>query len=119
MYCTPGFAEVGGVPLIVGAELPAAAVTAMLNAGSHAILRPSLTPMVMLPYVPALALCGVPCSCPFVRLKVAHAGRLLIMNVSSRPSGSLAVGVKEYALPAVTVVAGVPEITGGRLCERV
>jgi len=33
-------------------------------------------------------------------------------NVRLLPDGSLAVGVKEYAVPAVTLVPGVPEIVG-------
>jgi len=48
----------------------------------------------MLLNVPASALCGVPRSVPVAVSKAAHAGRLLILNVSGLPSGSLAFGVK-------------------------
>jgi hypothetical protein len=44
---------------------------------------------------------------------VAQVGRFAIANVSVPPSGSLAVGAHEYAVPTVAVVAGVPEIVGG------
>jgi hypothetical protein len=51
---------------------------------------------------------GVPDKRPVVGENVAHAGRFWILNVSTSPSGSLAVGVNEYAWPAVTVVNGCP-----------
>ena len=47
-------------------------------------------------------------------LKLAHEGRFWIENPSELPSGSDAVGRKLYALPTVTEVEGVPEITGAR-----
>src|SRR5436190_23985110 len=66
----------------------------------------------MLANVPAAV--GVPCSWPVAALNVAQAGRFVMLKVSVSPSGSLAVGVNEYATPVVAVVAGVPEIVGGR-----
>ena len=47
-------------------------------------------------------------------LKLAQAGLFCTANDSVFPSGSLAVGLKEYAVPATSVVAGVPDIAGGR-----
>jgi hypothetical protein len=120
-YCVPCLAVVGGVPVIVGALfvgvglVPGGAVTVMLNGASDAVLRPSLTEITMLLYVPVFALCGVPRSWPLVALNVAHAGRLRMVYVRALPSGSVATGVKLYVLPAATAVAGVPEITGARL----
>jgi hypothetical protein len=73
---------------------------------------PSLTLMAMLANVPAAL--GGPWSWPVVVLNVAQAGRFAMLKVSVSPSGSLAVGVNEYATPCVAVVAGVPEIVGGR-----
>jgi len=43
---------------------------------------------------------------------VAHAGLFEIENVRVLPEASVAVGSKEYALPATTLVLGVPLIVG-------
>src|SRR6185503_15238233 len=109
-YAVPTVAVVGGVPEIVGARFGAAS-TVIVNAGSDALAVPSPTLITMLPKAPAAV--GVPASRPVAVLKVAQLGRFAIANVSVPPSGSLAVGVKAYAVPTVTVVAGVPEIAGG------
>jgi hypothetical protein len=69
----------------------------------------------MFEYVPTLAAAGVPDNLPLLVLKVAHAGLLLIDQVSARPSGSEPDGVNEYALPATTELAGEPETVGARL----
>jgi hypothetical protein len=60
---------------------------------------------------------GVPDSSPVLALKLAHAGRFCIEKVRGLPAGSLALGVKLYAEPALTDVAGVPVIAGGPLPE--
>ena len=62
--------------------------------------------------VPTLAAAGVPCSRPVVVLNVAQLGWFVMLNVSVPPSASPAVGVNEYCVPTVAVVAGVPEIVG-------
>src|SRR5690349_4094973 len=62
---------------------------------------------------------GVPVSRPVAALNVAQLGRLTIENVSVPPSGSLAVGAHEYAVPTVAVVVGAPEIVGGRFAAAV
>lgn len=46
-------------------------------------------------------------------LNVAQLGLLVIENDIVLPDGSVAVGVNEYAVAAVTLVAGVPEMVGG------
>jgi hypothetical protein len=104
------------VPEIVGARF-ATLPTVMVNAGSEALAEPSLTLIAMLANVPAAV--GVPDNRPVVVLNVAQLGRFAIANVSVLPSGSLAVGVNEYAVPTVAVVAGVPEIVGGRFVVAV
>jgi hypothetical protein len=50
-------------------------------------------------------------------LNAAQAGIFVMENDMLRPAGSLAVGVNEYAVPAVTLVAGVPEMVGGSGAE--
>lgn len=60
--------------------------------------------------VPTSALAGEPLSCPVMAENVAQFGLFVMENVSVSPAGPLAVGVKIYALPAVTDVAGVPLI---------
>jgi hypothetical protein len=63
-----------------------------LKAASAVVIRPSLTLITILLDVPTLLALGVPCNRPVVVLNVAHAGALLIENVSGSPSGSDAVG---------------------------
>jgi hypothetical protein len=92
VYCVPTVADVGGLPVIVGAVFVAGAVTVIENAGSDAVLRPSLTEITMLLYVRTLLTDGVPRRRPVVVLNVAQDGRLLMENRSVLPSGSLATG---------------------------
>lgn len=66
----------------------------------------------MFELVPAAV--GVPESCPLEVLNVAHAGLFVMENVSALPSGSLAVGLNEYACPTLAVTAGLPLIVGAR-----
>ena len=88
--------------------------TVIEKAGRLALLLPSLTEITMLLNVPTLLEDGVPVRRPFAVLKLAQLGRFLIENPSEFPSRSLAVGLKEYAEPAFTLVAGVPVIVGAR-----
>jgi hypothetical protein len=64
--------------------------------------------------VPTSPAPGVPCSKPVEALNVAHDGLFAMLNVNVLPSGSLAVGRNEYAVPCSTDVAGLPEIVGAR-----
>ena len=57
-------------------------ITVIENGASLALALPSLTVMTMFEYVPALALVGVPESCPVAELKEIHAGRFAIENVT-------------------------------------
>jgi hypothetical protein len=82
------------------------------NAGKDAVKRPSLTVMTMFENEPAAL--GVPLKRPLAVSNVAQLGRFWIVKPSVPPSGSLAAGVNEYALPAVTEVDGVPLIVGAR-----
>src|SRR5688572_19156645 len=112
-YCVPTVAVVGGVPEIDGGTF-AGALTTIENVASCALPPcPSLTPMPMFENVPTFAAVGVPANRPVAVLKVAQVGRFVMLKVSVPPSGSLAVGVNAYAVPAATDVGGAPEIVGG------
>ena len=63
--------------------------------------------------MPVLAEGGVPLSCPVAMLKFAQDGLFVIENDRVLPDGSVVVGVNEYAVPAVTLVGGVPDMVGG------
>lgn len=89
-----------------------AALTEMENAGSETLVLPSLTLITMFEWVYAAV--GVPFRLPFAVLKVAQDGLFEILKPSVSPSASVAVGVKLYALPACTEVAGVPLMVGAR-----
>jgi hypothetical protein len=108
----PTVIAVGGTPVIVGGRF-AGALTTIENVASCALPPcPSLTLMPMPENVPTSPAAGVPCRRPVVALNVAQLGLFAMLNVSVPPSESLAVGVNEYCVPAVTVVGGVPEIVG-------
>ena len=91
----------------------AAALTVIANASSDADALPSLTLITIPLYVPTSLADGVPLSCPVAMLNVAQAGLFVIENDRVLPDGSVAVGVNEYAVPAVALVGGVPEMVGG------
>jgi hypothetical protein len=113
LYAVLTRAVVAGVPLIVGAEfpvLPPELDTAMLNDGSEADVTPSVTTIRIDENVPVDD--GVPDRRPVDVLNVAQDGLLRTEKVSVRPSGSLAVGVKVYAVPTRAVVGGVPVMVG-------
>jgi len=101
-----------GLALRLTVGLPTAACTVIVKAGKVADPLPSLTLIRMPALLPTSAAAGVPPSCPLAVSKLAQEGLLAIENVRLLPDGSLAVGVNEYAVPAVTLVAGVPEIEG-------
>ena len=50
---------------------------------------------------------------PDCALKAAQLGRFWMLKVSVWPPGSEATGVKRYAVPAVTALAGTPLMVGG------
>src|SRR5512142_184360 len=91
----------------------AALVTVIANAGSEALLDPSLALITIPGSVPTLAADGVPASCPVAASNFAHAGLPTIAKVSLAPLASLALGRNRYALATVACVAGVPEMLGG------
>ena len=68
------------------------AVAVIVNAGNDLEIRPSLT--LMMSPVQERARGGVPLSRPVVLLNEAQEGFQLILNFSTCPSGSDAVGVK-------------------------
>jgi len=108
----PPLLTVEGLTLRLTVGLPTAALTVIVKVGSAADALPSLTLIAMPGSVPTSAAEGVPLSCPVAALKLAHGGMLVIENVRVLPEGSLAVGVKEYAVPTVALVPGDPEIVG-------
>lgn len=63
--------------------------------------------------MPTLPAAGVPVKEPDAVSKLAHDGRFSTEKVSASPAVSAALGWNEYFAPAITVVAGVPEIEGG------
>ena len=116
-YGWPAVADVGGVPLMVGARLPVA--TLIEKGASEALAVPSDTEIVTpLKVMPAKLLLGVPDKRPVALLKAAHVGLLATENVSAFPSASVALGRNAYAWPAVTDVGGVPDMTGGLFAAR-
>ena len=61
VYAVPERTDVAGEPLITGAPLVEPDVrTVSVNAGKEAVVRPSLTRMMMFENVPTLELAGVP-----------------------------------------------------------
>ncbi len=66
----------------------------------------------MLAVVPTFDAVGVPPRDPVLVLNAAQEGLCAMENCSVRWRGSVVVGVKEYACPTVTLVAGDPEIVG-------
>src|SRR5579862_9732461 len=60
--------------------------------------------------VTTFAAVGVPVSVPLTVLNPAHEGLLVIPKEGILPFPPVTVGLKVYVLPAVTLVAGVPEI---------
>ena len=102
--------RVGGV--FVGEGLAAAAVTAIENAARSASALPSETLMMICEVVPTSFAVGIPVRSPDPVSNVAHAGLFWIAKVSASPSLSEALGWKEYGVPTITVVTGVPEIVG-------
>ena len=100
-------------PVMLIVELGALFTTVIAKPGNMAEPPlPSVTLITMLLVVPAEAAVGAPDSAPVLVLNVAHDGLPVWLNVNVSPSGSLAAGVNEYAAPAVTCVAAVPEIVG-------
>src|ERR1044072_5296952 len=96
LYAAPTVAVVGGEPLMRGAL----ALVVIVNAGSEADRRPSVTAMMMFENVPAAV--GVPLKRPVAVSNVAQLGRFWIVKPRVVPaSGSDAVGVNEYAEPTL------------------
>lgn len=103
---------VGGVQLSVAEDVVVVPpVTLRVNA-RFADALPSETVIVTPFCVPPYAELGVPESLPVDVLNVAQAGLPEMLNVSGSLFASFAVGVKLYAAPTATEVAGVPVIVG-------
>lgn len=92
LYATPLFTVVRGLPEMVGAALYLETARTE-NAGSAALLEPSVTRIWMLFQEPTDL--GLPLSLPLVLLKLAQLGLFVIVNFSLCRSGSLAAGVNE------------------------
>ncbi|MDH5501472.1 MAG: hypothetical protein OEY72_10280, partial [Gammaproteobacteria bacterium] len=75
------FTEVGGVPEIVGGELPDDVVTKIENAGKLVVALPSDTETTILPWIPASEAAGVPVNLPFVELKFSQVGFAATLKV--------------------------------------
>jgi hypothetical protein len=91
-YAVPASTVFVGAPDIVGGELVVAAVTTMLKGANETVLLPSVTEMTMLANVPTFDISGMPSRTPVPVSKLAHAGRLRIVNVRVSPSASAATG---------------------------
>ena len=87
--------------------------TVIMNAGSWADARPSVTVTRMFWCTPVVV--GVPASRPVLVLNVAQVGRFAMLYVRVSPFASVAAGVNAYCAPTVAVVTGVPLIEGGVL----
>jgi hypothetical protein len=96
--------------LTVGATTAAFTVIAKVDNAADPV--PSLTLITIPDVVPTSPAPGVPLSCPLLVLKLAQEGLLVIEKARVLPDGSVVVGVKEYAVPTVTLVPGEPEIVG-------
>ena len=101
-----------GVALRLTVGATTAAFTVIAKADNVADAVPSLTLITTPDVVPTSPATGVPLSCPLLVLKLAQEGLLVIEKVRVLPDGSVVVGVKEYAVPTVTLVFGEPEIVG-------
>jgi hypothetical protein len=108
----PPLLTLAGVALRLTVGAIAAEFTVIENADNDADVLPSLTVITIPEVVPMSAAAGVPLSCPVAVLKLAQGGGLVIEKVRGLPDGSVVVGVNEYAVPAVTLVLGEPEIVG-------
>jgi hypothetical protein len=107
----PSVAVVGGVQEISAVPAPADGSTTVIAKGeSDAVALPSVALIVIFEYVPASAVGGVPESWPVLLLKLAQAGPFTTENVIGPWSLLVADGVKLYCCPAVTAVAGTPEM---------
>jgi len=83
---------VAGVPEMTGGGGGALFATVIVNAGSAALVAPSLTLMTIPGSVPTFAAPGVPASWPLPESKFAQAGLAAIEKVSFAPLASLALG---------------------------
>ncbi len=92
-----------------------ASETTMVTAGRELVYCPSVTETLTFGYEPTWLAFGVPPMRPMLGLKLAQAGRFCTRKVSVLPSGSLALGLHQYAAPAVALVAMAPLMIGGRL----